>query len=173
MKRQTTEERSVTETTESSDYDSWETCEDDSSGRDEDDDGTNSSSSSVVTGEDRAKVGPDIVPKTIPAPDGTYKVVCLSFLDESATAPIASQVFDESWRMLAPGGLLYVVDNRAVVCKVPKMRQMLSRVIQPTATLQSHDVRTREIVKANGFDTDTSFLEGNKVVRWAATKPMK
>jgi hypothetical protein len=168
MKRQITEERSVTETTESSDYDSWETCEDDSSGRDEDD-----SSTSVVTGEDRAKVGPDIVPKTIPAPDGTCKVVCLSFLDDSATAPIASQVFDESWRMLAPGGLLYVVDNRAVVCKVPKMRQMLSRVIQPTATLQSHDVRTREIVAANGFDMKTSFLDGNKVVRWAATKPMK
>jgi hypothetical protein len=173
MKRQSREERSVTETTfsatESSDYESWETCEDDSSSREDDD----SNSSSEVRDDRRDEsIGPDIVPKTIPVPDRTYKVVCLSLLDDGATAPIAAQVFDESWRMLAPGGFLYVVDNRAIVSKVPKMRQMLSRVIQPTPTLKSHDTRTREILEANGFDPDTGFLDNGKVVRWIAIKPL-
>jgi hypothetical protein len=172
MKRQSREERSVTETTfsnteSSSDYESWESCEDDSSSREDDDDGDcrAESDASMV-------VGPDIVPKTIPVPDRSYQVVCLSLLDEGATAPIAAKVFDESWRMLAPGGYLYVVDNRAIVSKVPQMRQMLARVIQPTPTLKSHDTRTREILEANGFDTDTGFLDSSKVVRWIATKPL-
>jgi hypothetical protein len=171
MKRQSREERSVTETTfsnteSSSDYESWESCEDDSSSREDDDGDCRAESDASMV------VGPDIVPKTIPVPDRSYQVVCLSLLDEGATAPIAAKVFDESWRMLAPGGYLYVVDNRAIVSKVPQMRQMLARVIQPTPTLKSHDTRTREILEANGFDTDTGFLDSSKVVRWIATKPL-
>jgi hypothetical protein len=158
MERQSSGKRSVTETTESSDDESWETYE--------------TYEEDSLGSYRRAIVGPDIVPKTIPAPDGMYKVVCLSFLDEGATVPVAANAFEESWRMLAPGGLLYVVDNRAVVARVPKMRQMLSRVVQPSARLKSHDTRTRKILEANGFDTDLNVFASNKVVRWKATKPL-
>lgn len=103
------EEASITETTlsatEGNDYERWETCDDEES---YDCEITVDSNSGML----------NVAPKTIPVPNGTYKVVCLSFLDKSATAPIASRVFDESWRTLAPGGLLYVVDNRGVVSKV-------------------------------------------------------
>lgn len=153
----TKEEASVTErtfsVTEGSEYEDWELVGGEGEAYEND----------HIISEQR----PDIEPKTIPIPENTYKVVCLSFLDKSATAPIASRVFDESWRTLAPGGLLYVVDNRGIVSKVPKMRQMLSRVIQPTSRLKSHDARIREIVEANGLEN--AFA--GKVVRWMGMKP--
>ena len=108
-------------------------------------------------------------PKTIPAPTQSYKVTCLSFLDDSIPTAVASRVFDEALRILEPNGLLYVVDRpNGCVPKCPKMRQLLFRVRgAPTPAHEQHDRETRAILQTNGF----AAAQDGPVVRWMGIKP--
>jgi len=112
-------------------------------------------------------------PKALPAPTNTYKVVCLSFLEPNISTSVASKVFEESLRMLKKGGLIYVVD-KGTVQKLPKFRQMLSRVIVPTVKHKVHDIETQEILQANGFALDENRADDEhdeEIVRWMGIKP--
>jgi hypothetical protein len=107
--------------------------------------------------------------KSLPSPTATYRVVCLSFLGEDIATSVASTVFDDSLRMLKPGGLLYVVDvSGRTVTKVPKMRQMLSRVTEPSVKHAVHDIHTKEILRVNGFSCDKT--QQDVIVRWMGKK---
>jgi len=68
-----------------------------------------------------------VEPKSLPSPSGSYKVICLSFLEPDIATSVASTVAKEALRMLRSGGLLYVVDGHGIVRKLPILRQLLRR----------------------------------------------
>ena len=125
--------------------------------------------------------------KTLPGLNNSYKVVCVSFLEYNIATSVACKVLDESFRMLRPGGLLYVIDQGGcTVKKHPTMRQWLSRVRDPTVKHLVYEIETRAILHANGFghrklddNNDATTIQNNcdnddwedeEIVRWIGIK---
>jgi len=126
--------------------------------------------------EEEAKLGNNqehqqVLQKTLPAPSGAYKVICLSFLEPDISTSVASTVTEEALRLLQSGGLLYVVDGQGIVPKLPVLRQLLRRISTaeaPSVQLTVHEIELREIVHNHGFAAPTL---GHTVTRWIGTKP--
>ena len=128
--------------------------------------------------------------KTLPGFDNSYKVVCVSFLEHNISTSVACRVLDESWRMLRPGGFIYIIDKGGcTVHKHPTMRQWLTRVRDPTVQHLIYEIETRAILSANGFvhaklndnnvatttttttsTTDAGDWEDEEIVRWIGIK---
>jgi hypothetical protein len=125
----------------------------------------------------------ECIPKeTLPGLDSSLKLVCVTFMECNIAASVASKVFDESLRMLRPGGLLYVIDKGGcTVQKHPSMLQFLARVRDPTVKHLIYEIETRAILQANGFvhttldenntmSTSDDDWQGDEIVRWIGIK---
>jgi hypothetical protein len=119
-----------------------------------------------------------VQPKTLPGLSSSHKMVCVSFLEPNVATAVACQVLDEAFRMLRPGGLLYVIDKGGnTVRKHPTMRQWLTRVRNPTVKHFIYEIETRAILQANGLG-QTTLDENHKndtwnnddMVRWVGIK---
>lgn len=112
-----------------------------------------------------------VQPKSLPSPSGTYKVICVSFLEPNIATSVANTVMDEALRVLKSGGLLYVVDSQGIVPKLPMLRQLLKRIDDDDETsvqFKKHDIETQEILLNNGF---AAAPAAEDIVRWMGTKP--
>jgi hypothetical protein len=123
-------------------------------------------------------------PKKLPGSNNMYKVVCVSFLEYNVATSVACKVLDESFRMLRPGGLLYVIDKGGcTVQKHPTMRQWLTRIRDPTVKHLVHEIETRAILQVNGFvhttldENNTNSNDGlnndwdsDEIARWMGIK---
>jgi hypothetical protein len=126
-----------------------------------------------------------VPPKTLPGLSNSHKMVCVSFLEPHVATAVACQVLDESYRMLRPGGLLYVIDKGGcTVRKHPTMFQWLTRVRDPTVKHFIYEIETRAILQANGLghatldenhqngaEDDASSWGNDDIVRWVGIKP--
>lgn len=114
-----------------------------------------------------------VYPKTIPSPTESFSVVSLSFLAQNVPTGVSSKVFDESLRVLKPGGVLYVVDiDGDTVNRCPKMRQLLSRVVDTTKSVKNavHEINTQHILQNNCFESNL-HRDDPRIARWMGIKP--